>query len=201
MFSLISMTNTRKKHVIPSVNINSTLVWMDLEMSGLDPKNAVILEIATLITDNSLNIIAEGPNIVIHHQESLLEKMDDWNKKHHRASGLIERIRNSRISLREAENTTLEFLMRNCSKGMCPLCGNSIAQDRRFLFKYMPLVSEWLHYRNIDVSTIKELTARWYPEKFSPPKKRGSHQALNDIKESIDELVYYKNVFFNGEIS
>ena len=177
------------------MNTDSHLVWIDMEMSGLDAETSVILEIATLITDNKLNILAEGPNIVIHQPNVVLDNMDDWNKIHHKASGLIKRIKASHFTLKQAEEQTFDFIKRYCPEKKAPLCGNSIAQDRRFLIKYMPRLEAWLHYRNIDVSTFKELIARWYPEKFNPPKKKGSHKALTDIHESIEELIYYRKNF------
>jgi oligoribonuclease len=195
------MSQLRKKvttKTINSVKIYSNLVWMDLEMSGLDPKHETILEIATVVTDNNLNILSNGPNLVIHQPKALLDNMDDWNKKHHGASGLTKKVRKSNVTLKEAEKLTLDFIKQYCKEKEAPLCGNSIAQDRRFLIKYMPKLEGWLHYRNIDVSTIKELTARWYPNKFTPPTKKGSHKALTDIKESIKELVYYRENFFTS---
>ncbi|MBN2144109.1 MAG: oligoribonuclease [Candidatus Aureabacteria bacterium] len=177
------------------MNHTSLLVWMDLEMSGLDPEHSVILEIASVITDNHLQLVAEGPNLVIHQTNTILETMDDWNKIHHEASGLIKRVKTSTTTLEEAEETTLKFIQLHCKEREAPLCGNTIGQDRRFLRKYMPKVENWLHYRNIDVSTLKELIARWYPEHFDPPKKGGTHKAVADIHESIRELLYYKNTF------
>jgi oligoribonuclease len=191
------MSNGTDAKKNPSIHADSLLVWMDLEMSGLDPEHSRILEIATVITDNDLNLVSEGPNLVIHEPDTLLEQMDDWNLRHHRASGLIERVRQSSVTLEEAETKTLDFLKKYVAKNEAPLCGNSIAQDRRFLIKYMPRVQDWLYYRNIDVSTLKELVARWYPEKFSPPRKRGFHQALSDVMESISELDYYRKNFFS----
>ncbi len=178
--------------------MQSPLVWMDMEMTGLDPKSAVILEIATLITDNQLNLIAEGPNLVIHQSNKILDAMDSWNKKHHNASGLIKKVKESKTTLEEAENKTLAFIKEHCKERESPLCGNTIAQDRRFLHKYMPRMEAFLHYRNIDVSTLKELIARWYPENFDPPKKSGSHKAQKDIEESIKELQFYKKSYFLG---
>lgn len=171
------------------------LVWMDLEMSGLDPERDVVLEIATIVTDPELNILAEGPVIAIHHPENVFEGMDEWNTRHHTASGLVDRCRRSRYSLADAEKETLDFIKHFTEKSKNVLCGNSITQDRRFLYKYMPAISEWLCYRNIDVSSIKELTFRWYPqlEEFQKEKR---HEALNDIRESIAELAYYRKTIF-----
>lgn len=177
---------------------NQHLVWMDLEMTGLDPDQDVILEIATVITDGQLNIVAEGPNIVVHQPDSVLEEMNDWCKQHHGDSGLTQRVRESTVSLAEAEVQTLEFIQQHVGERLSPLCGNSIHQDRRFLVKYMPALEGWLHYRNIDVSTVKELVARWYPA-LPQPAKSGQHLALADIRESINELRYYRSkVFVDG---
>ncbi len=171
------------------------LVWMDLEMSGLDPEKDVILEIATIVTDAELNILAEGPVIAIHQGENVFESMDEWNTKHHTASGLVERCRHSQYSTADAEKVTLDFIKPFTEKTKNVLCGNSITQDRRFLYKYMPEISNWLCYRNIDVSSIKELSFRWYPnlEEFQKEKR---HEALNDIRESIAELAYYRKTIF-----
>ncbi|HWN71515.1 MAG TPA: oligoribonuclease [Haliangium sp.] len=173
------------------------LVWMDLEMTGLDPDRERIIEIAVLVTDAQLEITAEGPDLVIHQPETLLSQMDGWNQKHHAASGLLERVRASTISEAEAEAEVLAFLRAHVPERSVPLAGNSIHQDRRFLRRYMPSVDNYLHYRNLDVSTIKELTRRWYPELYAKaPDKRGAHRALDDIRESIAELRYYRtNVF------
>jgi len=171
------------------------LVWLDLEMSGLDPERDVILEIATIITDNALNIVAEGPNLVIHQPDHVLQAMDAWCREHHGRSGLTARVRASHITLREAERQTLDFVRRHVPKGASPLCGNSVHQDRRFLSRYMPELEGWLHYRNIDVSTIKELARRWYPG-FQPPAKQNTHLALADIRESIAELAAYRRHLF-----
>jgi len=171
------------------------LVWMDLEMSGLDPEKDVILEIATIVTDPELNILAEGPVIAIHQGENVFEGMDEWNTRHHTASGLVDRCRRSRYSTSDAEQETLAFIKPFTEKSKNVLCGNSITQDRRFLYKYMPNISEWLCYRNIDVSSIKELTFRWYP-KLEEFQKEKRHEALNDIRESIAELAYYRKTIF-----
>ncbi|RMH61811.1 MAG: oligoribonuclease [Zetaproteobacteria bacterium] len=171
------------------------LVWMDLEMSGLDPERDVILEIATIITDNDLNIIAEGPNLAIHQPDHVLTAMDDWCREHHARSGLTARVRASTCTMRDAERETLDFVRRYVPKGVSPLCGNSVHQDRRFLVRYMPELESWMHYRNIDVSTVKELARRWYPG-FEAPKKRGCHLALADIRESIAELAAYRQRLF-----
>ncbi len=172
-----------------------TLVWMDLEMTGLDPEDNVIIEIATIITDDQLNIIAEGPVIAVHQPDLELDKMDDWNVKTHGNSGLVERVKTSAISMAEAEKQTLEFIEQYVKKGHSPLCGNSIHQDRRFLVKQMPLLEEYMHYRNIDVSTLKELAKRWKPSILPNFKKSGSHKALDDILESIAEMQFYREHF------
>jgi oligoribonuclease len=172
------------------------LVWMDLEMTGLDPERATILEIATLITRNDLGVVAEGPVLAIHHPEAVLDAMDDWNREHHTASGLMARARASATDLAAAETRTLEFVRQYCPARTSPLCGNSIHQDRRFLARYMPALDAYLHYRNIDVSTVKELVRRWYPDGPAPPEKRHAHLALDDIRESIAELRFYREHFF-----
>jgi oligoribonuclease len=172
------------------------LVWMDLEMTGLDPDADTIIEIATIITDGNLKIIASGPNLIIHQEPERFEKMDDWNKEHHTKSGLWQAVVKSTITLKDAERQTFEFIKNHCKVNESPLCGNSVWQDRRFLVRYMPSIDDFLHYRLVDVSTIKELAARWFP-KIEPEKPKDSaHRALDDIKESIDELIFYRqNVF------
>lgn len=172
------------------------LVWMDLEMTGLDPERDTILEIATLISSSSLDIVAEGPVIAVHQPQDVLAGMDEWNREHHGASGLLERVRRSPHGMREAEELTLDFVRRYSGVGASPLCGNSIWQDRRFLARYMPELESHLHYRNIDVSTVKELFRRWYPDGPQPPEKRHAHLALDDIRESIEELRFYRRAIF-----
>jgi len=172
------------------------LVWMDLEMSGLDPERDTILEIATLITDNDLQVVGEGPVIAIHQSSELLGSMDAWNREHHGASGLTGRVEASAISLLEAEIMTNQFITAHCIEHTAPLCGNSIHQDRRFLSRYMPSIDNYLHYRNIDVSTVKELVRRWYPSGPKAPEKKHVHLALDDIHESIEELRFYRRHFF-----
>lgn len=171
------------------------LVWMDLEMSGLYPEKDVILEIATIVTDSNLKILAEGPVVAIHQGEHVFEGMDEWNTKHHNQSGLVDRCRRSHYSLEDAEKVTLDFIKPFTEKGKNLLCGNSITQDRRFLYKYMPNISNWLCYRNVDVSSIKELSFRWYPN-LPEFQKEKRHQALDDIRESIAELEYYRKTIF-----
>ena len=172
-----------------------SLVWMDLEMTGLNPDVESIIEIATIVTDGKLNIIAEGPNLVIHQPDDILARMDAWNTKHHGESGLIEKVRTSTLSMADAEAQTLDFIKLHVAEGTSPLCGNSIHQDRRFLVRDMPTLEAYVHYRNIDVSTIKELGRRWYP-KLKAPIKRAEHQALSDVRESIKELIYYRRNLF-----
>ncbi|MDX8402075.1 MAG: oligoribonuclease [Mariprofundaceae bacterium] len=175
--------------------MSEPLVWMDLEMTGLDPERDTILEIATLVTDADLNVIAEGPELVIHQPDSVLEAMSPWCIEHHGASGLTARVRASRIGLREAERRTLDFVRAHVAQGASPLCGNSIHQDRRFLARWMPELEGWLHYRNIDVSTVKELVRRWYPG-LAPPPKTGQHRAMADIRASVAELAWYRRHVF-----
>lgn len=170
------------------------LIWIDLEMTGLNPEYDRIIEMATLVTDNQLNVIAEGPTFAIHQSNTLLNGMDDWNTKHHTASGLVERVQHSTINEAQAEQATLDFLSNYLKPGESPLCGNSIHQDRIFLSKYMPKLEKFCHYRNLDVSTVKELARRWKPELTF--KKKSTHRALDDIKESIEELKFYREKFF-----
>jgi len=169
------------------------LVWMDLEMTGLDPTKDRIIEMATIITDGDLRVIAEGPVLVIHQSNELLDGMDEWNTRTHNRTGLVQKVRSSRLTERQAEIETLDFIQRHTLKNRSPLCGNSICQDRRFLYRYMPELSEWLHYRNVDVTSFKEMARHWAPSILSGFEKRASHQALDDIKESIEELRYYRN--------
>ncbi|MBI4682393.1 MAG: oligoribonuclease [Nitrospirae bacterium] len=168
---------------------------MDIEMSGLDPEVSTILEIATVITDDNLEIVSEGPVIAINQPADVLNSMDDWNKEHHGKTGLIERVRQSTFYIRDAELMTLAFIKKYIPSGKTPLCGNSIWQDRRFLIKYMPELEKYFHYRNIDVSSIKELYARWYPN-LPRFEKINAHSALKDIHESISELRYYRSNIF-----
>lgn len=173
----------------------NNLVWMDLEMSGLDPDRETILEIATIITDGELNIIAEGPNIVIHQPDEVLDGMDEWCTQHHAQSGLTAKVRNSTVTMRQAEIQTLDFIKKYVPERCSPLCGNSIHQDRRFLVRYMRELEGYVHYRNIDVSTIKELGHRWYPN-VRPPLKQAEHLALADVRESIKEMIFYRKKLF-----
>jgi oligoribonuclease len=169
---------------------------MDLEMSGLDPKTCSILEIASLVTDKDLNLVAQGPSLVVHQPDSVLEAMDDWNKEHHGKSGLIEAVKSSKLTAGEAERQTLEFVALHCAPQSSPLCGNTIYQDRRFLIEYMPKLESYLHYRLVDVSTIKELVKRWYGPEFQAPRKKQSHKALDDILETVEELKFYRKTVF-----
>ncbi len=172
------------------------LIWIDLEMTGLDTRNDAIIEIATVVTDSELNIVAEGPVIAIHQSEERLAGMDEWNTRQHGQSGLVQRVRDSRIDEAEAERQTLAFLRQYVPAKASPMCGNSICQDRRFLARCMPDLEDYFHYRNLDVSTIKELARRWAPEVYKGFKKDSSHLALDDIKDSIAELRYYREHFF-----
>ena len=169
------------------------LIWIDLEMTGLDPFSDQIIEIATVITDSQLEVLAEGPVIAIFQPEEVIEAMDEWNTRQHGQSGLIERVRNSDYDLARAEQETLEFLRRWVPEGESPMCGNSICQDRRFLARLMPKLEGWFHYRNLDVSTLKELAKRWKPEIVDGFEKENTHLALDDIRESIDELRHYRS--------
>jgi oligoribonuclease len=175
------------------------LVWMDCEMTGLDVEKESIIEIATLITDSELNVLEEGPCIAIHQRDELLEKMDEWNTKHHNASGLVKRVKESLINEVDAEKRTLDFIKKYCPKGTSPLCGNSIHQDRKFLHKYMPKMHDYFHYRSIDVTSIKELVTRWYPTGPKFPKKSQEHVAMIDIRESLQELIFYRENYFLGQ--
>ena len=168
------------------------LVWIDLEMTGLKPESDTIIEIATLVTDSQLRLVAEGPVFAIHQDEPTLARMDDWNQRQHGGSGLLARVRASTVTLAEAESATLEFLARHVVAGASPMCGNSICQDRRFLANYMPRLEAWFHYRNLDVSTLKELARRWKPQALAGFTKKQAHTALADIHESIDELLHYR---------
>jgi oligoribonuclease len=175
------------------------LVWIDLEMTGLNPDFDRVIEIATVITNSDLEIIAEGPILALHQNDETLAGMDAWNQRTHRDSGLIDKVRKSKIDEDEAERLTLEFVKEHVAENHSPLCGNTICQDRRFLFRYMPQLESWLHYRNLDVSTLKELASRWRPELPTGFKKKASHRALDDILESIEELRYYRDRFLQIE--
>lgn len=172
------------------------LIWIDLEMTGLDTLNDTIIEIATIVTDSELNILAEGPVFAIHTPDIVLNSMDDWNTRQHGQSGLIDRIRRSNVTMAQAEAETIAFLSKYVEAGRSPMCGNSICQDRRFLARQMPTLERFFHYRNLDVSTVKELAYRWRPDILSSFEKKGNHLALDDIRDSIRELRHYKEHFF-----
>jgi len=186
---------------IASIHMQSSdyLVWIDLEMTGLKPDTDVIIEMATIVTDLDLNTVAEGPVIAIHQPPEVLDAMDEWNKRTHGASGLIERVRSSTYTMASAEKRTLESLTLLVEPGSSPMCGNSICQDRRFLARHMPTLEKFFHYRNLDVSTLKELARRWAPGLIPGFSKRGEHMALADIRESIRELAYYREHFLAPE--
>ena len=173
----------------------SNLIWLDLEMTGLEPKTDKILEIATVITDGDLNVLAEGPVIAIHQSDELLDNMDEWCTNQHGRSGLTARCKASKLTEDDAIAQTLEFLKEWVPPGSSPMCGNSIGQDRRFWVRYMPELASYFHYRNLDVSTLKELVKRWKPELINGFNKKGSHLAMDDIYDSIEELAYYRKVF------
>ncbi len=172
------------------------LIWLDLEMTGLHPETDVIIEVACLVTDAQLNILAEGPVLAVHQPDSVLDSMDEWCRTTHGASGLTARVRESTVTIEEAERQTLEFVAAWTVSGASPLCGNSIGHDRRFVRRYMPAFDGWLHYRSIDVSSVKELVRRWYPDSMRPPAKKGHHLALDDIRESVEELRWYREHVF-----
>jgi len=173
----------------------NTLIWLDMEMSGLDPDRDRIIEIAIVLTNEKLETIAEAPVIVVHQPEAVLDAMDDWNKNTHGKSGLIERVRASQVSEAQAEARMIEFLQEWVPARTSPMCGNSVCQDRRFLARWMPQFEAWFHYRNLDVSTLKELAKRWRPEVYAGVKKAGAHTALADIQESIAEMRHYRDTF------
>ena len=189
---------TKKKAPMASEN-KKRLVWIDLEMTGLDTVNDSILEIATIVTDGELNVLAEGPVLAIQQNEEVLLAMDDWNRSHHTDSGLWQRVVHSQYSMSAAEAATIEFLQAWVEKGASPMCGNSICQDRRFLHRLMPELESWFHYRNLDVSTLKELARLWLPGPLKEYEKENRHEALSDIRESIEELQYYRQ--FMGKFS
>ncbi len=168
------------------------LIWIDLEMTGLEPTSDVIIEIATIITDKELNILAEGPMLAVHQRDALLDGMDEWCTTQHGKSGLTQRVKDSTVNEAEAEKQTIDFLAQYVPAGTSPMSGNSICQDRRFLANYMPKLEAFFHYRNLDVSTIKELAVRWAPDVYNGFNKESSHLAMDDIKDSIDELLYYR---------
>ena len=181
-----------------SFDKSSNLIWIDLEMTGLNPDTDRIIEIATIVTDAHLNVLAEGPVLAIHQKDMVLNAMDEWNTRQHGGSGLTDRVRNSQISEAKAMQETIDFLSDWVPKGQSPMCGNSIGQDRRFLVRYMSDLASFFHYRNLDVSTLKELVRRWRPDLEGGFSKKGSHLAMDDIHDSIAELVYYRKFFIQN---
>ncbi|MDB5816129.1 MAG: oligoribonuclease [Rhodocyclales bacterium] len=177
------------------------LVWLDMEMTGLDPDTDHIIEVAMIVTDAQLNLIDESPVVVVHQPDSVLDAMDEWNKSTHGRSGLIERIKASTISEAQAEQMLLEWMKEYVPARTSPMCGNTICQDRRFMARWMPQLEAYFHYRNLDVSTLKELARRWHPEVFKGVQKRGAHTALADILESIEELKHYRDTFLKLPVS
>jgi len=172
------------------------LIWVDLEMTGLEPDHDTIIEIATIVTDSDLNVIAEGPVFAVHQSAARMEGMDDWNTNQHGGSGLTQRVLDSEITMQQAEAETIAWLEQYVAAGKSPMCGNSIGQDRRFMVKYMPKLEAFFHYRNLDVSSVKELARRWRPDVLAGVKKSGSHLAMDDIRDSIAELQHYRETFF-----
>ena len=191
----MSASSTPESQTATLVKSDLNLVWIDCEMSGLDPEKERLLEIAVVITGPLLEPRVEGPVLVIHQRDEVLNAMDAWNKGTHGKSGLIDKVKASTVTEAQAEQILIDFIKTHVSKGASPLCGNTIGQDRRFLVKYMPKLESWLHYRNLDVSTLKELARRWKPEVYNGFKKRQAHTALADVHESIDELIYYRTHF------
>ena len=192
------MIMLRPVTVRSEMNKKTNLIWIDLEMTGLVPEKDIIIEIATVVTDADLNVLAEGPSVAIHQNNQHLDGMDEWNTRQHTKSGLVQRVKESEISVNEAEKQTLDFLMKYVDRGASPMCGNSICQDRRFLYNYMPKLENFFHYRHIDVSTIKELAVRWKPEVVTTSFKQSKHLALSDIYDSINELKHYREHFIDA---
>jgi len=183
------MTNLKNK---------KNMIWIDLEMTGLDPEKDRIIEIASIVTNADLEILAEGPNLVIRQPLKTLSAMDEWNQKHHSKSGLLDLVKTSKITVKQAERQTLEFVKQYCIPKKSTLCGNAIYHDRRFIIKHMPKLEAFLHYRMVDVTTVKVLVSRWYPKNKDLPKKKDAHRALNDIRESIEELRFYRKHYFRS---
>lgn len=177
---------------------DTNLIWVDLEMTGLEPDVDKVIEIASIVTDTELNTLAEGPVIAIHQEDSILAGMDEWNTTHHTSSGLVDRVRKSTIDERTAARMTMDFLVDYVDPGQSPMCGNSICQDRRFMARHLPELECYFHYRNLDVSTLKILMQRWRPDLEEGFKKKAVHLAMDDIRESIDELRYYRSSFLNS---
>ena len=192
------MSTLRPVTVRPAMNKKTNLIWIDLEMTGLVPEKDIIIEIATVVTDADLNVLAEGPSLAIHQDNKYLESMDAWNTRQHTKSGLVQRVKESEISVNEAEKQTLDFVMKYVDPDTSPMCGNSICQDRRFLYNYMPKLEKFFHYRHIDVSTLKELAVRWKPDVVSNSFKQSKHLALSDIYDSINELKHYREHFIDA---
>ena len=192
------MSTLRPVTVRPAMNKKTNLIWIDLEMTGLVPEKDIIIEIATVVTDANLNVLAEGPSLAIHQDNKYLESMDAWNTRQHTKSGLVQRVKESEISVNEAEKQTLDFVMKYVDPDTSPMCGNSICQDRRFLYNYMPKLEKFFHYRHIDVSTLKELAVRWKPDVVSNSFKQSKHLALSDIYDSINELKHYREHFIDA---
>ena len=192
------MSTLRPVTVRPAMNKKTNLIWIDLEMTGLVPEKDIIIEIATVVTDADLNVLAEGPSLAIHQDNKYLESMDEWNTRQHTKSGLVQRVKESKIFINEAEKQTLDFVMKYVDPDTSPMCGNSICQDRRFLYNYMPKLEKFFHYRHIDVSTLKELAVRWKPDVVSTSFKQSKHLALSDIYDSINELKHYREYFIDA---
>ena len=192
------MITLRPVTVRSEMNKKTNLIWIDLEMTGLVPEKDIIIEIATVVTDADLNVLAEGPSLAIHQDNKYLESMDEWNTRQHNKSGLVQRVKESEISVNAAEKQTLDFVMKYVDPGTSPMCGNSICQDRRFLYNYMPKLEKFFHYRHIDVSTLKELAVRWKPDVVSNSFKQSKHLALSDIYDSINELKHYREHFIDA---
>jgi oligoribonuclease len=178
------------------VSRSDNLVWLDMEMTGLDPEVDGVLEVAIIVTDPDLSLVAEGPVVTVFQEDSLLEAMDEWNVSHHTESGLLARVKAEGIAIDKADEKLVDFLRLHVDAKASPLCGNSIGQDRRFIVRYLPKLDDFLHYRSIDVSTIKELARRWRPEVYAGFQKSGQHQAMEDVRESIEELRFYRKQFF-----
>ncbi len=180
------------------LELRDPCIWIDLEMTGLDPKKDKILEIATLVTDGQLEVLVEGPSFVIYQPPQVVEQMEEWSRKQHAKTGLTAEVKQSTVTIEQAEELTFQFIQKYCKPKTAPLCGNAVHHDRRFLIEYMPKIHDFLHYRHIDVSTIKSLVKRWYPDDKSLPKKGDRHRALDDIRESIQELKYYREKYFKS---